>query len=113
MRVLTGLDRERLDAGQQSLGLDLDDYCLDRLSVYLDMITKWNRAFNLTAAKDIRSLIDRHVLDSLACLPYVRGRRWLDVGSGAGFPGIPLAIAKPEANVDLLDSNGKIRRAHV
>jgi len=83
---------------------------VDALMNYLRLLDKWNRAYNLTAIRDLPSMISKHVLDSLAIAPWIKpieGTRLLDVGSGAGLPGIPLAIAHPELQVTLLDSNGK------
>lgn len=80
---------------------------LDPLLHYLHLLDKWNRAYNLTAVRDIETMVSRHILDSLAILPWVKGNHLLDVGSGAGLPGILLAIAQPALHVVLLDSNGK------
>lgn len=77
---------------------------------YLQLLHKWNRAYNLTAVRDLPAMVSRHVLDSLAILPWVKGPRCLDVGSGAGLPGLILAIARPDLDVVLLDSNGKKTR---
>jgi 16S rRNA (guanine527-N7)-methyltransferase len=74
---------------------------------YLLLLDKWNQAYNLTAIRDIQSMVARHILDSLAILPWIKGLRLLDVGTGPGLPGIPLALARPELQVVLLDSNGK------
>lgn len=80
---------------------------------YLMLLDKWNQAYNLTAIRDIKSMVARHILDSLAILPWVKGVRLLDVGTGPGLPGIPLALACPELQIVLLDSNGKkIRFLH-
>ncbi len=74
---------------------------------YLQLLSKWNRAYNLTAILDMETMVTRHIFDSLAIIPWLKGTRVLDVGSGAGLPGIPLALALPELHVTLLDSNGK------
>lgn len=74
---------------------------------YLALLEKWNQAYNLTAVTDFEAMITHHVLDSLAIAPWIRGERLLDIGTGAGFPGIPLALNNPALQVVLLDSNGK------
>ena len=82
----------------------------DKLAAYLQLLAKWNRRFNLTAIRDPERMVTHHVLDALAVLPHLPARtalRLLDVGSGAGVPGIPLAIARPEWRVAMLDSNQK------
>ncbi len=77
---------------------------------YLNLLHTWNQAYNLTAVRNIDEMISRHLLDSLAILPYLQGSRLLDVGSGAGLPGIPLAIACPDRQITVLDSHGKKTR---
>ena len=74
---------------------------------YLLLLNKWNAAYNLTAVRHLDSMVSKHILDSLAIMRWLKGTRILDVGTGAGLPGIPLAIAKPETQFVLLDSNGK------
>ena len=78
-----------------------------QLLAYLDLLARWNRSYNLTAVRDPVEMVTRHILDSLTVLPWVPGGRLLDAGTGAGLPGIPLAIARPELQVTLLDSAGK------
>jgi 16S rRNA (guanine527-N7)-methyltransferase len=95
---------KQLEEGLRQLGCNV---AIDPFLHYLHLLHKWNQAYNLTAIRDINDMVSRHVLDSLAILPWVRGQHLLDVGSGAGFPGIPLALARPELHVVLLDSNGK------
>jgi 16S rRNA (guanine527-N7)-methyltransferase len=74
---------------------------------YLLLLNKWNATYNLTAVRHLDSMVSKHILDSLAIVRWLKGTRILDVGTGAGLPGIPLAIAKPETQFVLLDSNGK------
>jgi 16S rRNA (guanine527-N7)-methyltransferase len=77
---------------------------------YLDLLLRWNRVYNLTSVTDPTSMVRRHLLDSLAAIPFLRGRRLVDVGSGAGLPGIPLAIWLPDRQFWLLDSSGRKTR---
>lgn len=97
----------RLAGGIEALGLELDPDRQARLLDYLALLTKWNRAYNLTAVRAPAEMVTLHLLDSLSVLPLIRGSRILDVGAGAGLPGVPLAIAAPERRYVLLDSNGK------
>lgn len=83
---------------------------LPSLSDYLFLLNKWNLAYNLTAIRDLESMVGKHLLDSLAILPWLKGNQIIDVGTGAGLPGIPLALARPDFNFVLLDSNGKKTR---
>ena len=78
-----------------------------KLLAYLDLLQRWNRTYNLTAIRNPRDMVSRHLLDSLSVLPWTQGPRLLDAGAGAGLPGVPLAIARPEMEVVLLDSAGK------
>nr|WP_242518744.1 16S rRNA (guanine(527)-N(7))-methyltransferase RsmG [Halochromatium roseum] len=88
----------------------LDEAARDLLIRYLRLLARWNQAYNLTAIRDPREQVARHLLDSLAVLPWVTRGPVLDLGTGAGLPGIPLAIARPELTFILLDSNGKKTR---
>jgi len=99
-----------LEEGARALDLRLSGEQLARLRGYVDLLAKWNRTYNLTAIREPERMITHHVLDALAILPHLKrfaGPRVLDVGSGGGVPGIPLAIAQPEWRVTLLDSNSK------
>lgn len=103
--------RSRLTQGLVDVGLSLQDSQIDRLLDYLALLGKWNKSYNLTAITDPERMLYYHLLDSLAIhnrlLP---GQSILDVGTGAGLPGIPLAIALPDTNWVLIDSNGKKTR---
>lgn len=99
---------------QSDLEQGLKQFGLDKLKEpllhYLLLLNKWNAAYNLTAVRDLDSMVGKHILDSLAVIPYIQGSRVLDVGTGAGLPGIPLALAQPEIDFVLLDANGKKTR---
>ena len=106
--------RARLDAGlavmPTEIGDSLDATARDKLIQYLLLLGRWNQAYNLTAVRDPREQVARHLLDSLAVLPWVTQGPVLDLGTGAGLPGIPLALARPGLAFTLLDSNGKKAR---
>lgn len=97
-------DLNQLSRGIEAMGLDLPAGAAEKLLAYRDLLLKWNRTYNLTALKDPVQMVSHHLLDSLAILPWVTGENLLDVGSGAGLPGIPLAIARPELQVTLVDA---------
>lgn len=99
-----------LDEGLSALGLDLPASARSTLLAYREELEKWNAAYNLTAVREPAAMVTRHLLDSLAVLPYVGAGPLLDVGAGAGLPGLVLAIARPELAVTSLDSNGKKTR---
>jgi 16S rRNA (guanine527-N7)-methyltransferase len=96
-----------LRRGLLALGVASSDDQVAQLERYLALLEKWNRVYNLTAIREPERMVTHHLLDSLAILPHVRGPNVLDVGSGAGLPGIPLAVASPGLAVTLLDSNYK------
>jgi 16S rRNA (guanine527-N7)-methyltransferase len=98
---------DQLKRGLIALGLTLERDIQQRLLDYIALIDKWNRVHNLTAIREPEKMVSHHLLDSLAVAPHVHARRLLDVGSGAGLPGIPLALANPAMHVALLDSNHK------
>ena len=93
--------------GARALALDLDEAQLAKLVAHLDLLDDWNTRMNLTAIRDRPSQLTKHLLDSLTVLPYLQGERVADVGSGAGFPGIPLAIVAPRRHFTLVESTGK------
>lgn len=103
---------DRLAAGLLEMGMSASGAQRSALLEYLSLLQRWNRSFNLTAVRDPLAMVDRHLLDSLSILPFLpeSGAHILDVGSGAGLPGVPLAIMRPADKVDLLDSNGKKTR---
>jgi 16S rRNA (guanine527-N7)-methyltransferase len=100
----------RLQTGIAELGLAPALAAYERLLDYLELLVRWNAAYNLTAVRDPDAMIERHLLDSLAVAPFVRGDSLADLGSGAGLPGIPLAILEPARQHVLIDSNGKKTR---
>lgn len=93
-----------LSAGLAELGIDLPDTAQQKLLAFRDLLLKWNKTYNLTALRDPEQAISHHLLDSLAILPHVGDGNLLDVGSGGGLPGVPLAIAKPELAVSMVDT---------
>ena len=115
---MTGSDarQRKLESGIRQLNcLSADDglapaAVADALMVYVEQLAKWNRAYNLTAVRDPDEMVTLHLLDSLVAAPWLRGERILDVGTGAGLPGVPLAVCNPDREFVLLDSNGKKTR---
>ncbi|MBE0622307.1 MAG: 16S rRNA (guanine(527)-N(7))-methyltransferase RsmG [Burkholderiales bacterium] len=98
---------DQLQRGLIALGLTLERDIQQRLLDYIALIEKWNRIYNLTAIREPEKMVSHHLLDSLAVAPHLHAKRLLDVGSGAGLPGIPLALASAQMHVTLLDSNHK------
>jgi 16S rRNA (guanine527-N7)-methyltransferase len=96
-----------LRQGIAELGIALDEDKQRRLLDYLALLQKWNRVYNLTAIRVPQQMVSHHLLDSLAVLPHLWAGRWLDVGCGAGLPGLVLAVARPDWRFALLDSNSK------
>ena len=107
---LNSLLPNALQGGCDALGLALEPRHEELLLTYLELLLKWNGTYNLTAVRAPEDMVTRHLLDSLAITPHISGHKLIDVGTGAGLPGIPLAILFPERRVDLLDSNGKKAR---
>ena len=101
---------DRLSAGMERLSLEPLPSRLQRLTAYIDLLARWNRAYNLTAVRDPLEMVSRHLLDSMAVAGFLSTGELIDVGSGAGLPGIPLAILRPTDSITLLDSNGKKTR---
>ncbi len=98
---------ERLAAGATVLGIALDASQLERMMALTALVREWNEKFNLTAITDPVAMVEKHLLDSLTVQPWIQGPFVTDVGTGAGFPGLPLAIANPTLRFTLLDSTGK------
>ncbi|MGH8637190.1 MAG: 16S rRNA (guanine(527)-N(7))-methyltransferase RsmG [Burkholderiales bacterium] len=101
------MSADTLASGIAQLSIELPDGAAETLLAYLELITKWNQVYNLTAIRDPQRMAVEHVLDSLAIMPHVAAPRVLDVGTGAGLPGVPLAIARPAWRIVLLDSSHK------
>ncbi|OPL22170.1 16S rRNA (guanine(527)-N(7))-methyltransferase RsmG, partial [Morganella morganii] len=78
-----------------------------QLTGYVEMLHKWNKAYNLTSVRQPEQMLVRHIMDSIVVEPYLTGRRFIDVGTGPGLPGVPLAIVRPDSHFVLLDSLGK------
>lgn len=100
--MLNKLSRLLADAG-----ISLTDHQKNQLIAYVDMLHKWNKAYNLTSVRDPNEMLVRHILDSIVVAPHLQGKRFIDVGTGPGLPGIPLSIVRPYAHFTLLDSLGK------
>jgi 16S rRNA (guanine527-N7)-methyltransferase len=105
-----GDERAALVAGARQLQVELDDSAAQALLRLLDELLRWNRAYNLTAITDREQMLTHHLLDSLSVAPFVQGSTLADVGTGAGFPGLPLALIAPQRRCVLIDANGKKQR---
>jgi len=98
---------ETLKAGIKKLELENKDYLYTKLLIYKNLLIKWNKVFNLISVKGIDEIVTHHFLDCLAVVPFIEGKNILDVGSGAGLPGIIIGLCYPEKNITLVDSVGK------
>jgi len=102
--------RQQLEFGLNQMGLHYSVETQQKLVHYIQLIARWNKTFNLTAVRDVEEMVSKHLLDSLVVQPFLEGSLILDVGSGAGLPGIPFAITSPDKKFVLIDSNGKKTR---
>lgn len=101
------MTEEKIAAGAAALQQELPDKAITQLVTLLSELQRWGQRINLTAILDSDKMVSAHVLDSLAVRPYIVGPQVIDIGTGAGFPGLPLAIAEPDIQFTLLDSHGK------
>ena len=102
--------KDMLHTGLNTLGLTVNGQQTGQLLAFIQLLSKWNKTYNLTAIRRQEDMVALHLLDSLAILPYIQGQRAIDIGTGAGLPGIPLAICLPNVQFTLLDSNAKKTR---
>jgi 16S rRNA (guanine527-N7)-methyltransferase len=93
-----------------AMGVKLDSAQISKLDDYLTLLHKWNKAINLSAIRELDKMRTHHLLDSLSIIPYINGDKILDIGSGGGLPGIPIAVSMPDAAITLLDSRSKKTR---
>ena len=98
---------QKLRQGLDKLSIKLTDKQCDQLVSYVELMAKWNKAYNLTSVRDPMDMLIKHILDSVAIAPYITKKRYIDVGTGPGLPGIPLAITYPDVEFTCLDSLGK------
>lgn len=101
---------EQLKNGVKKMQVVVSETQIDQLMQYLLLLEKWNKTYNLSAIRQLDDMLSLHLLDSLSIVNYCHGHHWIDVGTGGGLPGIPLAILFPQNKITLLDSNGKKTR---
>ena len=100
--------QEPIDAGLRALGLEIDDTARAKMKAHLDLVAKWNRVHNLTSVREPEQMVTLHLIDSLSIAPHLgAARRVADIGTGAGFPGVPLALASPQMRMTLVESSHK------
>jgi len=104
------MDNDSIETCLAKLPFDVSAELSNKIQAYLELLQKWNKAYNLTAIRSEKQMLSHHILDSLIIAPYLQGQRILDVGTGPGFPGLPLAMLMPERSFFLLDSNAKKTR---
>jgi 16S rRNA (guanine527-N7)-methyltransferase len=97
----------KLSSLLKAANISLTDQQKQQLVGYVELLHKWNKAYNLTSVRDPQQMLVRHILDSVVVEPHLQGERFIDVGTGPGLPGIPLAIVRPQSHFTLLDSLGK------
>ena len=107
LAVVRSAETAQLLAGAAEMGVALNEAQAGKLLDYLDLLQKWNKAYNLTAVRERPAMLTQHLLDSLSIVPHLPSGDLLDVGSGGGLPGIPLAILQPERSITLIDTVGK------
>ena len=98
------------ESGLAALDCGANDEQVAKLKLYVSLLQRWNKTYNLTAVREPAQMIPMHIFDSLVVAPFIEGKNCLDVGSGAGLPGIPLAILQPDRRFTMLDTNGKKTR---
>lgn len=99
--------QQRLQQLLEQVDIELTPHQLAQQVALVEQLHKWNKAYNLTSVRDPQQMLSRHIIDSLVVLPFLHGSRFIDVGTGPGLPGLPLAIARPDWHFVLLDSLGK------